>query len=410
MTNIETIEYAIHSATGLFPPMSDEDFAQLKADIQQNGQKMPILVYRNKIVDGRERLRACRELGIDPRFDDVGKLDVPTQAFIVSQNLHRRHLSDSQRALIAGELSNTKKGANQHTAEAVSQKQAAAACKVSIDSVGRAKAVLNCETPGLAKVVRDGNLDVSTAALLSQIPKAELDRLVMQKVEVMKKAAHELRLKSAEEKRKKSADRIVERAVSQSLKKAVGPFNLIYVDAPWGKVDSKGLPIMSRSDLELQPVQQLSSDDTMLFMWVPHDRLDDGFKVLAAWGFRYRSHAVWNKGGKGAGLYFRVNHELLLFATRGEVPMVPAATRAASVMNWPAKGKQRPKEAYDLIDSMFPELSKIELFPPVNAAARAGWYDWNKPKASKTKLLKEKLQNLSDSITVDYERLEVETA
>jgi len=410
MKNNETIEYAIHSATGLFPPMSDEDFAQLKADIQQNGQKMPILVYRNKIVDGRERLRACRELGIDPRFDDVGKLDVPTQAFIVSQNLHRRHLSDSQRALIAGELSNTKKGANQHTAEAVSQKQAAAACKVSIDSVGRAKAVLNCETPGLAKVVRDGDLDVSTAALLSKIPTDALDRLVMQKVEVMKKAAHDLRLKSAEEKRKKSADRIVERAVSQSLKKAVGPFNLIYVDAPWGKVDSKGLPIMSRSDLELQPVQQLSSDDTMLFMWVPHDRLEDGFKVLAAWGFRYRSHAVWNKGGKGAGPYFRVNHELLLFATRGEVPMVPAAARAVSVMDWPAKGKQRPKEAYDLIDSMFPELSKIELFPCANAAPRAGWHDWSKPKASKTKLLKEKLQNLSDSITVDYERMELEPA
>ncbi|RQT37037.1 Spo0J and IME4 domain-containing protein [Burkholderia cepacia] len=410
MKNIETIEYAIHSATGLFPPMSDEDFAQLKADIQQNGQKMPILVYRNKIVDGRERLRACRELGIDPRFDDVGKLDVPTQTFIVSQNLHRRHLSDSQRALIAGELSNTKKGANQHTAEAVSQKQAAAACKVSIDSVGRAKAVLNCETPGLAKVVRDGNLDVSTAALLSQIPKAELDRLVKEKVEVMKEEARKLRLKKTEEKRKESVDRIAKRTVSQSVKKAIGPFNVIYVDAPWDAVDERGLPIMSRSDLELKPVQQLSGDDTMLFLWVPDDRLEDGFKVLAAWGFRYRTHAVWNKGGKGAGPYFHVNHELLLFATRGEVPMIPTAARVVSVLDWQTKGKQRPQKVYDLIDSMFPELSKIELFPPVDAAARAGWYDWNKPKASKTKLLKEKLQNLSDSITVDYKRLEVETA
>jgi N6-adenosine-specific RNA methylase IME4 len=361
-------------------------------------------------VDGRERLRACRELGIEPRYDDVGKLDGPTQAFVVSQNLHRRHLNDSQRAMIAARLSNTKKGANQHTAEAVSQKQAAQACKVSIDSMQRAKAVLNCKTPALAQVVSDGDLDVSTAALLSQIPTAELDRLVEEKVEVMKEEARKLRLKKTEEKRKESVDRIAKRTVSQSVKKAIGPFNVVYVDAPWDAVDDRGLPVMSRSDLELKPVQQLSGDDTMLFLWVPDDRLEDGFKVLAAWGFRYRTHAVWNKGGKGAGPYFHVNHELLLFATRGEVPMVPAAARVTSVLDWPAKGKHRPQEAYDLIDSMFPELSKIELFPCEAASARAGWYDWNKPKASKVKQLKDKLQNLSDSITVDYKRLELETA
>jgi N6-adenosine-specific RNA methylase IME4 len=410
MNTTETIEYQIHSATKLFPPMSDDEFEQLKADIKQNGQKMPILVYRNKIVDGRERLRACRELGIDPRFDDVGKLEVPTQAFIVSQNLHRRHLSDSQRALIAGELSNTKKGANQHTAEAVSQKQAAQACNVSIDSVQRAKAVLNCETPGLAQVVRDGDLDVSTAALLSQIPTDELDKLVEKKVEEMRERAKQLRQEAAEKKRADSVSNIEKRTAVQSLKKSVGPFNVIYVDSPWDAVDGSGLPVMPPYKLELQPVQQLSSDDTMLFMWVPHDRLEDGFKILAAWGFRYRSHAVWNKGGKGAGPYFHVNHELLLFATRGQVPMVPAAARVASVLDWPTKGKQRPKEAYDLIDSMFPELSKIELFPCADAAPRAGWYDRSKPKVSKAKLLKSELQNLSDSITVDYKRLELEAA
>lgn len=410
MKNNETIEYQIHSAAELFPSMSEEDFAQLKADIEQNGQKMPILVYRNRIVDGRERLRACRELGIEPEYKDVGKLDVPTQSYIVSQNLHRRHLNDSQRAMIAARLSNTKKGANQHTAEAVSQKQAAQACKVSVDSVQRAKAVLNCETPELAQVVSDGDLDVSTAALLAKIPKAALDRLVKQELKVMKEEAHKLRLEKAKEKRADSVKNIAKRTGVQSLKKSIGPFNVIYVDSPWDEVDGSGLPVMPAYKLELQPVQQLSGDDAMLFMWVPHDRLGDGFKVLEAWGFRYRTHAVWNKGGMGAGPYFRVNHELLLFATRGEVPMIPTTARAASVLDWPAKGKQRPQQVYDLIDGMFPELSKIELFPCAAAAARAGWYDWNKPKASKAKLLKDKLQNLSDSITVDYKRLELEAA
>jgi len=381
MKNIETIEYAIHSATGLFPPMSDEDFAQLKADIEQNGQKMPILVYRNKIVDGRERLRACRELGIDPVFEDVGKLDMPTQSFIVSQNLHRRHLSDSQRAMIAAKLSNTKKGTNQHTAEAVSQKQAASACNVSVDSLQRASKVLESGYEDLIQSVESGELDVSNAATLITLSQEELDDLVNRSAKEKIDRAKRKREEDREKIRKDKLKHIEEaRKNSQPFDHGVGPFNVIYADPPWDYMSEVqlGYPTMKLDDIcNLLRGSQSVASDAVLFLWVPASLIAEGLKVLEAWGFRYITHAVWHKGEGGMGSYFRVTHEVLMFATRGStaIPEVPTEARPGSVFSYKrGMHSQKPSEIYGVIERMYPELPKMELFR--RGVPRAGWHCW----------------------------------
>ena len=92
-----------HPAAELFPLMSGADFAGLVDDIRVNGLREPIIVYRDQILDGRNRYRACRQLGLEPQtalWDGVGT----PEAFVVSMNLHRRHLNESQRAMIAAKL------------------------------------------------------------------------------------------------------------------------------------------------------------------------------------------------------------------------------------------------------------------------------------------------------------------
>ena len=72
------------------------------ADILENGQREPIWIYDGKIIDGRNRYRACRDAGIEPAlrtWNGEGSL----VQFVVSLNLHRRHLTSSQRAAIAAE-------------------------------------------------------------------------------------------------------------------------------------------------------------------------------------------------------------------------------------------------------------------------------------------------------------------
>jgi DNA modification methylase len=87
----------------MFPPMSAEEFAELKASIADNGLREPITRYRGQVIDGRNRLLACRDLGIEPVFvewDGDGSLT----AFVADRNLHRRHLNASQRAALTADV------------------------------------------------------------------------------------------------------------------------------------------------------------------------------------------------------------------------------------------------------------------------------------------------------------------
>ncbi len=90
-----------HPITNIFPMMTDGELSQLAADIKANGLQVPITTYENMVLDGRNRLRACEMAGIEPRFVEW-EGDSPT-LWVISMNLHRRHLTPSQRAAIAVE-------------------------------------------------------------------------------------------------------------------------------------------------------------------------------------------------------------------------------------------------------------------------------------------------------------------
>jgi hypothetical protein len=92
-----------HEVAALFPPMESEEYASLVASIQQHGLREPLWRYQGKIIDGRHRYRACRQLGIEPTYrewDGNGSL----VAFVVSLNYERRHLTSSQKAIVALEI------------------------------------------------------------------------------------------------------------------------------------------------------------------------------------------------------------------------------------------------------------------------------------------------------------------
>ncbi len=86
-----------HPLSAAFPAMSDDDFQALKDDISVNGQREPVMIFEGMVLDGWHRYRACIELGLKPKQFNFDSNDDPV-AFVKSQNLHRRHLTASQRA------------------------------------------------------------------------------------------------------------------------------------------------------------------------------------------------------------------------------------------------------------------------------------------------------------------------
>ena len=188
LSDVETIEF--HEVANIFPMMSAEEFESLKSDIQSNGLLEPIWQYQGKIIDGRNRYRACLDVGVKPRFrewDGNGSLI----AFVISLNLHRRHLSESQRGMIAARMANMTKSdagrmgvAAQGKATAnlqlpeITRAEAAEMLNVSERTVNAAKKVLEEATPELIALCDTGKASVTTLAPIVTAPVERQERVV----------------------------------------------------------------------------------------------------------------------------------------------------------------------------------------------------------------------------------------
>ncbi|MGO1541409.1 MAG: DNA N-6-adenine-methyltransferase [Luteimonas sp.] len=173
------MKYEIHPIANIFPSMSDSEFQALKADIEQYGQREPVWLYEDKVIDGRHRMRACDELGLPLRTEVYDGFDAT--AFVVSLNLHRRHLDESQRAKVAAKLANIAQGqfiGNQHVPSAnlqtpaVSQSRAAELLNVGTRTVAAA-AKVERDSPEVFEQIGTGGLSVNLASQVSELPPEE---------------------------------------------------------------------------------------------------------------------------------------------------------------------------------------------------------------------------------------------
>jgi hypothetical protein len=146
----------VHPAADLFPMMSDEQFAPFKDDIKKRGQQDAIMLCNGMVLDGRNTLRACLELGIEPYFDYVTEEEdgcdhIDPIAYVISKNLHRRHLTPAQRREVVEKM--LKMDPTQ------SNRQVAAQVKVDDKTVASVRAELeaSAEIPQLEKTTgKDG--------------------------------------------------------------------------------------------------------------------------------------------------------------------------------------------------------------------------------------------------------------
>ncbi|NJN45250.1 MAG: S-adenosylmethionine-binding protein [Candidatus Competibacteraceae bacterium] len=175
------------------------------------------------------------------------------------------------------------------------------------------------------------------------------------------------------------------------LTKMVGNYSTILADPPWqfqnrtGKMAPEHRRLLRYPTMELKeilelPVSKLAAAHSHLYLWVPNALLQEGLRVMEAWGFTYKSNLVWYKtrkdggpDGRGVGFYFRNVTELILFGVRGSMRTLAPGRRQVNLLSTQKREHSRkPDEIYDLIESCSPGpyLEIFARFP------RQGWKQW----------------------------------
>lgn len=188
------MKYEIHPAAELFPVMTAEELQGLIKDIEENGQREPVTLWNGKLIDGRNRATVCEKLGLDL---DCCELDPDTDPikWVLSHNLHRRHLTPSQKAMVAVKLkellepeAKERKQKGRPKKDAVnlpqdkraddSRTRAADAVGVSGKMVDFAEKVTKQGTKELQQAVTSGKIKVSRAAKIAEAPKSKQAELM----------------------------------------------------------------------------------------------------------------------------------------------------------------------------------------------------------------------------------------
>lgn len=171
----------LHPLCTLFPRLEGTEFDALCEDIKVNGCREHIVIYEGKILDGGNRYRACIKAGVSPFFRHLHNCD--PVAFVLSANLHRRHLTTGQQATIVSSATNwamaQKHGGDRKTDQAglvplatVGQRAAASGAN---EKTQRKADRLVREQPDLAQKVVQGKTSLYEATKKTRTPKPNPD-------------------------------------------------------------------------------------------------------------------------------------------------------------------------------------------------------------------------------------------
>jgi N6-adenosine-specific RNA methylase IME4 len=281
-------------------------------------------------------------------------------------NLHRRHLSASQRAALAVELlprfeadsRERQRGGrggllrvNLSEAKGTSADQAAAITKVSGAYVKRAK-MLKDEWPELFRQVRAGTLGLNEAMWdIKETRRREM------------RAANGRLVKST-------------KPISTRTK-----YQTIVIDPPW-HYESEGFrnirvpevpyECLTLDQIAALPVGELADQNAHLYLWTTNLSLPRSFALLEKWGFRYATMLTWVKPRHVLSHYFNSRTEHVLFGVRGSLPLGRRDVTTAITGDRPRLHSTKPEAFYQLVESCSPG-PWLELFA---RRARPGWHGW----------------------------------
>lgn len=368
-----------HPAADVFPYMDDKRYDELVASIKEHGLIEPITLCDGMVLDGRNRFKACLDAGITPRYrEHTGN---PWEyAWVL--NGERRDLLSEQRAHIWIEI-------NKHS-EAWQAEEQRIKDEANAKRAEAVKEQPRNENGTMApKPVSEQNVHTPDRAYPGREAKAKASKTnagAIARAETLRRKRPDLaekvrlgEMKSAEAHRIMKRDEISKRNESIDVSEK---YRVVYADPPWKYGNTMPdyfveqgdhYPLMTLNEICALPVKEICENNSVLFLWVTSPILEDSFKVINAWGFKYKSSFVWDKIKHNMGHYNSVRHELLLICVKGSCqPDVRKLFDSVQSIERTEHSK-KPNEFREIIDTIYPNGKRVELFA---REAAPGWETW----------------------------------
>lgn len=375
-----------HPLANLFPMIEGQAFLDLVEDVRTKGIRRKVILFEGLILDGRNRYRAgeAADVPVIPLETFTGTYREALD-LVISENLHRRHLTDNQRQYVAAKIANMTPGrpsAETPPIGGISVADAAKLLNVAVRGVERAKQIQRDADPALAAAVERGLVPIDMAARASK-ETSDIQAQVVAAAESGKLKNLGTILKRAE--RTKREQELAKKQLALPTKK----YGVALTDDEWrfepysrdtgmDRAPDNHYPTSTLAQLKERNVSGILADDAALWMWATPPMIREALELLQHRGFAYKSMVIWKKtrngNGRGTGYWFTGEHEILLLGTRGNVPAPAPGTQWPSVIEAPVgEHSAKPDIFYELIEEYFPNIPKIEL----NARrARRGWDAW----------------------------------
>lgn len=383
----------MYSPYQLLPELDPAAFEALKADILEKGVLVPIeRDETGTLLDGHHRVRAIEELRSSghkiadpPVMIRAGFTESEKRAHVRALNLHRRHLSATQRRqIIAEQLGDTPDASDRMIAKrlAVSHSTVAMVRRrlgVTTGQVGQLRARKGADgkvrrMPVARSFMATGEKQARNAIkALESVPLPALPHIT---------SADNLRIASRMVLRESNRGERLERMSKPELLHSMNRYGVLYADPPWqysgasdpSRTAENHYETLPTAAICALPIPDIATANAVLFLWATPPKLAEAMEVIEAWGFTYVTGAVWDKGRTGLGSWFRLQHEHLLIATRGNVPPPAPRLRAASIVRaMRGRHSAKPREIRELIARQFPRVPRIELFAREKTD---GWDAW----------------------------------
>ncbi len=363
--------YKPHPAAQLFPMLNDHELDALAGDIAKNGQHDPIIITsENLVLDGRNRLEACRRAKVDPEMQMWDREDdgISPTAWVISKNLHRRHLAPSQAALVAVDAlplfekeakERQKAGGAKGGAAKVSAPVRQASPAAVAPEKGKAATLAAKSTGVSTRLVEQAKKVIATA------PKAEVEKI------------------RSGEKTIKQVDRETKRATQlEQIRVYVPPageYAVIAADPPWLYDDALdgsdavrgGCPYPGMPLADICALKPPAAEDCILWLWTTNAFIADGSAaaVVKAWGFQSKTVLTWIKPKMGVGRWLRNITEHCILAVRGS-PKVDLGNQTTMLVAPVGEHSAKPDLFYRMVEKLCPSPSRIEMFARTD---RPGW-------------------------------------